>query len=254
MHNYQLLPPKAVFFDLDDTLFDHLHSTRQGLQTICQTYPGFLHHPIDDLFADYTRLLDEVHLRVLAGSLTQDEARLERFRRFFQLRHSYVEDLPTAIEHAARLHRATYQANRQVVVGAVPLLEYLHGKVTIAVVTNNVVVEQVEKLRYLKLDHLIDELVVSEEVGFIKPDPRIFQAALQRVGCSAEEVVMIGDAWKADIVGATQLGIRAVWLNRTGNACPDPTLATEIRSFEPLEDALQIILGHTTPIKTRLEA
>lgn len=242
MQHHQDFPTKAVLFDLDDTLFDHLHSTRQGLQAICQAYPDFLHHPIDELFADYTRLLEEVHLRVLDGSLTQDEARLERFRRFFQLHGpSDILDLPATIEHAARLHRTTYLAHRQVVSGIVPLLEYLHRKVTIAVVTNNVVVEQVEKLRYLKLDHLIDELVVSEEVGFIKPDPRIFQAALQRVNCRAEEVVMIGDAWKADIVGATHAGIRAIWLNRTGQACPDPGLASEIRSFEPLAVVLNCI-------------
>ncbi|MEO7020510.1 MAG: HAD-IA family hydrolase [Ktedonobacteraceae bacterium] len=243
MYNNRNLPPKAVFFDLDDTLFDHLHSTRQGLQTICRAYPKLQQHPIDALFADYTRLLDEVHLRVLEGSLTIDEARVERFRRFFLLHGSDIENIPTAIEHAARLHRETYQANRQVVVGAVPLLEHLHGKVKIVVVTNNVVVEQIEKLRYLKLDHFIDELVVSEETGFIKPDPRIFQIALQRVGYGAEEVVMIGDAWKADIVGATQAGIRAIWLNRTGIGCPDPELAIELRSFEPLEEVVDVILG-----------
>jgi HAD superfamily hydrolase (TIGR01549 family) len=244
MHNLLSQPPKAVFFDLDDTLFDHLHSTRQGLQAICQAYPCLQQQSIELLFADYTRLLDEVHLCVLNGTLTIDEARSERFRRFFLLHGTAIEDIPTAIAHATHLHRATYQANRQVVVGAVPLLEYLHGKVTIAVITNNIVTEQVEKLRYLKLNHLIDELIVSEEIGFIKPDPRIFQAALQRVGCRAEEVVMIGDAWKADILGATQLGIRAIWLNRTGNACPDPALAVEMQSFEPLAAALAMIFGN----------
>lgn len=255
MHNHQSPPSiRAVFFDLDDTLFDHLYSTRQGLQAICQAYPDLLQYPIDMLFADYTRLLDEVHLRVLDGSLTQDEARYERFRRFFLLYGSTIEDMPTAITQAARLHRQTYQAHRQVVVGAVPLLEYLHGKITIAVVTNNVLAEQTEKLRHLGLTHLIDELIVSEEVGHIKPDPRIFQAALQRVDCGAEEVVMIGDAWQADIVGATQCGIRAIWLNRTGRACPDPALANEIRSFEPLATTLEAIFGQALPAKTRLEA
>ncbi len=242
-------PPKAVFFDLDDTLFDHLHSTRQGLQTICQAYPGFQQHPVEVLFADYARLLDEVHLLVLEGSLTPDEARIERFKRFFLLHGAETEDLSAAIVHAARLHRATYQASRQVVVGALPLLEYLHGKVKIAVVTNNIVAEQVEKLRHLQLAHLIDELVVSEETGFIKPDPRIFQVALQRVGCAAQDVVMIGDAWKADVLGATRAGIRAIWLNRTGMACPDPELAVEIASFEPLEEALAAILGSTISLE-----
>jgi len=249
MQNTLASLPKAVFFDLDDTLFDHLHSTRQGLQIICQAYPYFQHHPFEALFADYTRLLEEVHLLVLEGRLTKGEARIERFRRFFLLYGADTEGLLTAIEHAAGLHRATYLASRQTVAGALPLLEYLHGKVKIAVVTNNMVAGQIKKLRHLQLTQLIDELVVSEEVGFIKPDPRIFEVALQRVGCAAQDVVMIGDAWKTDVLGATCAGIRAIWLNRTGIACPDPNLAVEIASFEPLEEVLGAILGSTIALE-----
>lgn len=242
-------PPKAVFFDLDDTLFDHLYSTRQGLQTICQAYPCFQQQPIEVLLADYARLLDEAHLLVLEGGLAPEEKRLERMKRFFLLHGAATEDLPAAIEHAANLHRATYQASWQTVAGARPLLEYLYGKVKIAVVTNNTVEKQVEKLHRLQLAHLVDELVVSEETGFIKPDPRIFQVALQRIGCTAQDGVMIGDAWKADVLGATRVGMRAIWLNRTGIACPDPDLAVEIASFEPLEEALGAILGSTVSLE-----
>ncbi len=239
-------PIKAVLFDLDDTLFDHLYSTRQGLLAVCEAYPGLQQCSLDVLFADYTRLLDEVHLRVLQGSLTIDEARRERFRRFFLLHAPATEDLATVVEHAAMLHRERYQATRQVVAGAVALLEYLHKQVKIAIVTNNVVAEQIDKLQRLKMEHLIDELVTSEETGFIKPDPRIFQEALKRLGCRAEEAVMLGDSWKSDVLGAQQAGIRAIWLNRTGIVCPDPELAEELRSLEPLTEAIGVILPYLT--------
>lgn len=244
MHNYPDLPLKAVFFDLDDTIFDHLYSTRQGLLAVCRAYPCLQERPVDELFADYTRLLDEVHLRVLEGELTIDEARIERFSRFLQIHASSADlDIPGEALRAAMLHRETYQATRQVVAGIAPLLEYLRGRVKIAVVTNNLVAEQVEKLRHLKLGHLIDELVTSEETGFIKPDPGIFRVALERIGCCAEEAVMVGDSWKSDVLGARQAGIRAIWLNRTGIACPDPELARELLAFEPLVEALEAILG-----------
>lgn len=233
---------KAVLFDLDDTIFDHLHSTRQGLRAVCEAYPGLQQYAQDALFAAYTELLDEVHLRVLAGQLTIDEGRTERFRRFFLLHAPETENLERVVVHAAELHREQYQANRQVVAGVVPLLEYLHQRVRIAVVTNNIVAEQIDKLRYLHLEHLVDELVTSEETGFIKPDPGIFHAALQRLGCRAEEVVMVGDSWKADISGALQANIRAIWLNRTGLPCPDPQLARELTALEPLAEVANIIL------------
>lgn len=242
MHNNLIPPVKAVLFDLDDTLFDHLYSTRQGLHAVCQAYPCFQQRPLDELFSDYTRLLDEVHLRVLEGSLTIDEARRERFRRFFLLHGSETEDLLTATEHAAMLHRETYQASRQVVAGAIPLLEHLRGKVKVAVVTNNLVAEQVEKLSHLRMDHLIDELVTSEETGSIKPDAGIFRVALERLACDAREAVMIGDSWRSDVLGARNAGIRALWFNRTGLPCPNPTLATEIRALEPLDEVVRVIL------------
>lgn len=242
-NNHSALPVKAVFFDLDDTLFDHSYSTRQGLLAVCQAYPCFQQHDVEALFADYTRLLDEVHIHVLEGRLTKDEGRNERFRRFFLLHGPETEDLPNAIAYATRLHRETYQSSRQIVAGALELLEYLHGRVKIAVVTNNLQAGQIDKLQHLRLDHLIDELVTSEETGSIKPDPGIFRAALERVGCRADEAVMIGDSWRSDVLGAIQAGIRAIWLNRTGSACPDPALALELAGLEPLEVVLDAILG-----------
>src|SRR5206468_3520925 len=126
-------PIKAVFFDFDDTLFDHLHSTRAGLQAVCEAYPALQERSIEVLFADYTRLLDEVHLRVLQGELSLDEARRERFRRFFLLHAPDTEHLLRVIEHAALLHREQYQASRQVVAGAIALLEHLHTQVKIVI-------------------------------------------------------------------------------------------------------------------------
>lgn len=242
MHNIQDFPIKAVLFDLDDTLFDHLYSTRQGLLAVCEVYTILQRHPIDELFSTYMSLLDEIHLRVLKGELTIDQARVERFRRFFERYASELEDSLKIADHAAWLHRSAYQRSRQMVTGVLPLLEYLHGKVKIAIVTNNLLEEQLDKLRYLQLESLIDELVTSEETGFIKPDPAIFRVALERVGCQANEVVMIGDAWNADIQGARQAGIRAIWLNRTNAPCPDPELALELFSFEPLETILKAIM------------
>jgi HAD superfamily hydrolase (TIGR01549 family) len=244
MLDFPTLSVKAVLFDLDDTLFDHSYSTRQGLQTIGLSYEGLQQYSTDELFATYMRLLDEVHLRVLEGSMTIDEARLQRFQRFFLLYGGEGLDIPAVAEHASGLHRTAYQASRQVVAGVVPLLEYLHGRCKIAVVTNNIIAEQIDKLHYLHLDHLVDELVTSEETGSIKPDTGIFRAALERVGCLSSETVMIGDAWQADILGATRAGIRALWFNRAEKPCPDPNLALEFHSFEPLAEMLELIQGN----------
>jgi len=68
---------------------------------------------------------------------------------------------------------------------------------------------QIQKLQKLSVDHLIDYLVTSEEVGKEKPAPEIFEAALRKLGMTVADVIMIGDSVSKDIKGAESLGIKA---------------------------------------------
>ena len=122
------------------------------------------------------------------------------------------------------------------------LLSHLKPQVGIGVVTNNVRHEQVEKLQFCGLDSLVDVLVTSEEVGVAKPHPAIFRTALERLSCTPDQVVMVGDSWENDIVGASQVGIRSVWLNRYDVPHPDVTLAPEIVELTPLEEIARLLL------------
>src|SRR5258706_2013864 len=224
---------RAVLFDMNEKLLDHRHSSRSGLMAMQQRYPCFQQTTIDELEQAYILLLEEIHLQVLLGEMNLDQARIVRMERLFA---QFDEQSSRAtVEEATRMFREKYQASRQIVPGTIALLEALRPHVKIGIVTNNILVEQQEKLRYLGLEAHIDALVVSEEVGIVKPEAGIFRVALERLQCSAEETVMIGDAWQNDIIGARAAGIRAIWLNRYGVPCPDPSLASEISAFEPLE-------------------
>jgi FMN phosphatase YigB (HAD superfamily) len=105
------------------------------------------------------------------------------------------------------------------------------------------VIEQQEKLETFGFTPFVDALVTSEELGCAKPAAAIFENALARLGVTANEAVMVGDSWPNDVVGATNAGIRAVWLNRHGAPCPDPSLAVEVRAFEPVTRTLGLVLN-----------
>lgn len=229
---------RAVLLDLDDTLSDHTHSSRAALLEVCRANPGLAARPFATLLADHATILEVVHLEMLRGALSMEAARAERFRRLFA-QHGCDTD-PMA---AAACYREAYQRSRQAVPGALALLEQLRERVAVAVVTNNTQAEQEEKLRYLGMRHLVDVLVVSETVGVAKPDPAIFAAALRQLGCVAEDAVMLGDSWAADVIGARAAGVRAVWLNRHGFTCPDPALAHELVSLEPTTVVVELLLG-----------
>jgi HAD superfamily hydrolase (TIGR01549 family) len=126
--------------------------------------------------------------------------------------------------------------------GAVDLLSALRAmNVRLAIVTNSVVVEQTAKLGCCAMDGLVDALVTSEGVGVSKPHARIFQHALNELGATASETVMVGDAWSTDVEGALAAGIRCVWFNPRGKSAPSADVR-QLSSLEPLDRALGVIL------------
>jgi putative hydrolase of the HAD superfamily len=228
----------AVLFDLDDTLFDHWSCTREALASLVERFSALGAVPTEVLEAEHRRLLEALHLRVLAGELTVDEARVERFQRLLGFAGARAD--AAAAADAAAGYRAAYLRHWRPVDGALELLGALHGRVATGVVTNNVAGEQRQKLAACGLEPLLDAVVISEEAGVTKPDPRIFDLALGRIGRPAAETVMIGDAWATDIVGARAAGIRPIWFNRFGAASPDRSVV-EVRSLVPSSAVLSLL-------------
>jgi putative hydrolase of the HAD superfamily len=79
-------------------------------------------------------------------------------------------------------------------------------------------------------------VLTSVQVGFPKPDPRIFQAALEKAGVAAPEVIFVGDQYLLDIVGARNVGIQPVLIDRCDlypgiTDCPRIRTLTEIELF-----------------------
>jgi HAD superfamily hydrolase (TIGR01549 family) len=221
--------PRAVLFDMDDTIFDHSLTCRDALGRVRAEYDVFRDRPLDALWREYGRLLNATHTDVMLGRRTSEEVRAERFRRLARWAGHPVP--PTQAVELSRRYREHYQQLRRPVPGAPEAVRRWHDRAQVGVVTNNTVAEQVEKIAFLGLGSAIDFLVTSEEVGVAKPDPRIFRAALDRAGVAPGESVMVGDSWASDIAGARATGLRALWFNRFVEASPDPAGVPEFRSF-----------------------
>jgi putative hydrolase of the HAD superfamily len=228
----------TILFDLDDTLFDHMGTARAALAATAAGRASLHGASVEDLYQHYSELLEELHPLVMTGRLPYLEARQQRFARLL----APYEPAATAADAAqlAEQHYGHYQHLRRPLAGARALLQALRPGYKLGIVTNNRRAEQQEKLRHLGLGELVDELITSEEVGVLKPDPRIYQVALARLGASPAQTVMVGDNWQTDVVGALAVGIRPVWLNRLGVARPLPEVA-ELASLEPLAVAYRVL-------------
>ena len=231
---------KAVLFDLDDTLYDHRHSSRTALEVLRQQFPAVLGTvPVDELEQVNLAILNEIHIEVLNGTIDADTARRRRFLQLFtQYGFTPSEEILAEI---TTYYREAYQQSWRAAEGAVELLRRLRELgLKIGIISNNLVEEQIKKLRVCGLTDLIDSLTISEEAGVSKPNPKIFHIALERLGCQIDEVVMIGDAWENDIVPARDLGIRAIWFNAYNLESPDPSVPS-LNTFTNIEGALSLI-------------
>jgi putative hydrolase of the HAD superfamily len=232
---------RAVLFDLDDTLFDHLYSSRAALAEVHRVHAADT--DFDAFERHHIRYLEEMHVEVLAGRIDLDEARRERFRRVF--RALGIPLTPEASHAVALAYRTGYLSARRPIEGAADLLEALHRRTRIGIVSNNLLEEQQDKLAHCKLAPFVDELVVSGETGVSKPNPAIFQIALERLGVAAAHAVMLGDSWPADIVGAYRTGIRAVWYNPQRKPLPDdPPGVDQIHALTPVDHVVTVLLTY----------
>lgn len=226
---------RAILLDLDDTLFDHAHASQVAMRAVHAEHAAHIDYAA--FSAEHAELLEHYHQGFLRGEQSLDEARAARMTALF--RHFGLPIDADKAWHISQSYRDLHQANRQLVAGAGDLLEKLYCEYSLAVVTNNSSAEQRAKLKHLGIAGHFKALAISEEVGATKPDARIYYAALDQLGCEPHEAVMLGDNLHADVRGAHDAGIAAVWFNRFGKSSSEPV--EQVTSLAPAGDVLAAI-------------
>ena len=97
--------------------------------------------------------------------------------------------------------------------GAIEILEYLDNKYNMHVITNGFKEVQKKKLEESTITRYFKTITISEEVGYKKPNPIIFNYALEKANAINTSSLMIGDSYQADILGAINVGINAILFN-----------------------------------------
>jgi len=216
-----------VLFDLDDTLCDYASARARRIE-----YAFRLAADVDDV-----PLPDDVP-SLVAESIRRHPHGAEHFGEIL---------LPLGIsEQAVALGKQWFIDHRfytlQLFPDAIMTIEAARRAKTnrrIGVVTNGPTDVQRQKIALLGLEPYVDFFVISDEFGYWKPDPEIFDEALRLGDASAAESVFIGDSAEHDIAGAQAVGIPTIWVNRTHQSwtleTPAPTCVAqnlaEVRGF-----------------------
>lgn len=212
---YSFMAPKWIFFDLDDTLFDFSAASLVSLQKLWGESAE-----IKTIFDNPDAFIDEYHIHNKrmwelheSGQITADFLKGERFRLTLSPDR---DDEETRCRMRAFNDRYLWllgECNAPVE-GANELLKELSKKYLIGVLTNGFTEVQYRKLRATGLDRYIQRMVISDEIGIQKPDPRLFRYAEQETGATPETTIMIGDNPDNDIQGALNAGWKAIYFDR----------------------------------------
>jgi putative hydrolase of the HAD superfamily len=117
------------------------------------------------------------------------------------------------------------------------VLEYLHPKYPLYIITNGFEEVQYGKLKNSDLGRYFTKIITSEAAGCKKPDPEIFHYALQQAGALAIDSLMIGDDLEVDMAGARQLGIDQLYVNHDRKQHNDP-VTMEVFSLDEIMEIL----------------
>jgi putative hydrolase of the HAD superfamily len=192
--------PRAILFDLDDTMND-----RQGTLRIF----------VDHFLQEFKSKLGPISLHALLLEYQRVDA--GGYRPRDQVHAMLAESLPwlepTKPESLLEFWYDLFPKLSVLTPGARETLMTLKARgIKLGLVTNGKTKVQNEKVDALELRGLLDLILTSEEVGIKKPDPRIFEIALERLQLEPSQVWMVGDHPVNDVLGARGAGLTAVWL------------------------------------------
>ena len=222
-------PIEVVFFDIDDTLVDDMAATRAGALGLFHKYRDRLCGIDEDPLHRWNALLDHHFERFLRGETSFIGQRRARIRDLFGLTADQMPDAEVDAIHA--VYREFYEASWRVFPDAIETLDAL-GSFRLGVISNGSAAQQRQKLAAVGVLDRFAAVMISEDIGVAKPDPRIFEAACQAIGASPSACVHVGDRLDTDARGARDAGLTGVWLNRRGEDAGTPGVPTIERLSE----------------------
>ncbi len=197
---------KAILLDIDNTLYDYEVAHSAAKRSVISFCWDEFKIPDEVIVSAYAKSRDRVHTDLVETAASHN--RLLYFQKMCELLNL------NPLKHALKIYNIYWNKFLEKMKpfdGVDELFQKYNNKVCL--VTDLTAHIQFRKIEKLKLSNFCNTMVTSEEAGKEKPHPYIFLLALQKLNLNTNDVCMIGDNFRKDIYGASNLGIDAIWLN-----------------------------------------
>ncbi|MCG8183540.1 YjjG family noncanonical pyrimidine nucleotidase [Tenacibaculum piscium] len=195
-----------IFFDLDHTLWDFDKNAALAFQQIFSEQNislevGFFLEAYMPINLKYWKLYRE-------DKISRESLKTNRLKDAFDaLNYNISQDLITTISDKYIAYLPTYN---HLFEGTIEVLDYLKQKYHLHIITNGFDEVQNLKLQKSGIASYFQEIITSQSIGLKKPNPKVFEFALNKANTIPQNALMIGDSYEADILGALNSGMLAI--------------------------------------------
>ncbi len=205
------MPYKNLFFDLDDTLWAFSQNARDTFEEMYQKY-GYhrFFHSFEHFYQLYERRNRELWREYGQGLVDKDELNRQRF--LYPLQEVGVVDEALSRQFARDFFEVI-PTKRKLMPHAREVLQELSGRYNLYILSNGFQELQCHKMHSAGIDAYFKKVILSDDIGVLKPWPEIFHFALSATQSQLHESLMIGDSWENDVAGAAGVGMHQVFYN-----------------------------------------
>ena len=221
-----------LLLDLDDTILDFHKAERIALR---KTIGDFGVEPSEAVLDRYHHINKWHWEQLELGVMTREQVLVGRFAQLF-------EELGMKVDAAACMKQ--YEHNLSIghyfLPGAKEAVKKLHDRYRLFLVSNGTATVQHSRLTSAGLYPYFEQVFISQEIGYNKPDKAYFDRCFERIpGFVPEKALMVGDSLTSDIKGGINAGLKTVWVNPAHKPCGDIRPDYEIEGLSQLEALLE---------------
>lgn len=221
---------KAVLIDIDDTIFDFEKCSKNSF---LKTLEKFNLKFKEEDFSYFNKVNDILWTKQKLGEINIKEVFIKRD---YQMGKYFNLDIEKGLFND--LFVKFLYDEIEMVDGIEDLLLYLSDKYKIFTASNGIFKMQENRLKKSNLYKYFDNIFVSDKIGFEKPDKKFFQKIMDLTKFSNDDLIMIGDSIKSDIIGAKNSKIKSIYFNKDGKKISDENFTYQVKNLSEIKKIL----------------
>lgn len=204
---------KFIYFDLDDTLLDHKSAEQSALRDVHKHFTLFDEVSVRDLVDTYHDINKKQWDLYSNRKVSRDELQRNRFEQTLQ----QLTLKGDQYDKVGSYYMQCYQNHWKWINGAEDTYQQIAKKYPVGILTNGFAETQRKKVSKFDFHKSAKQIVITEEIDALKPDPKVFRHATELADVAADDILYVGDSFSSDIQGGSRFGWNTAWYTQNGS-------------------------------------